>query len=77
MVKTTDIKDRKTVIEDATNNLLNSEKVLAQIKVKLEDGKKLTPDETELLMAILDSELEEIKSLKLQFIRLYKPYKDK
>ncbi len=72
-----EIKDPKTVLEEAINSFVHSEKAITKIRVKLEDKQKLTDDETKLNMAILDSELEEIKILKLSIIKLYKPYKEK
>ena len=72
-----EIKDCKTVLEEATNDLLTSEKAITKIRVKLEDNQKLTPDEIELNLAILDTQLEEIKKLKTSLLRLYRPYKEK
>jgi len=77
MIKMDEIKDCKTVLEEATNDLLTSEKAITKIRVKLEDNQKLTPDEIELNLAILDTQLEEIKKLKTSLLRLYRPYKEK
>ena len=77
MTKIKEIKDCKTVLEEANNELLTSEKVITKIRVKLQEGKDLTPDDKELIIAIMDTHLEEFKRIKKEILKLYKPYRVK
>lgn len=72
----TEIKDCKMVLEEATNSLLTSETAIVAVRDKLEHNKKLTPDENDLVMAIIDCELTRITGLKASLIKLYRPFKE-